>query len=156
MSSYSLARRVAAGTLIALVTVGLAACAGSGPPSSLGSPPPASPTGSPAMVTIEALGGNPAAFDGQLVTVQGNFLALDGEARLCSALMESFPPQCGGPSIRVVGVVPQAILDTFDRTDDPTLPDAMWGTLRITGAVDADAPDGPALSIVTVELPARD
>ena len=33
------------------------------------------------------------------------FLVLDGKrARLCSALAESYPPQCGGPSLVVTGL----------------------------------------------------
>ena len=36
--------------------------------------------------------------------VNGNLLARDGEVRLCSALAESFPPQCGGASLHIVGL----------------------------------------------------
>lgn len=36
--------------------------------------------------------------------MNGNLLALDGDVRLCSALAESFPPQCGGASLLVEGV----------------------------------------------------
>ena len=36
--------------------------------------------------------------------VNGNLLVLDGQARLCSALAESFPPQCGGASLLVTGL----------------------------------------------------
>jgi hypothetical protein len=36
--------------------------------------------------------------------VTGNLLAQGGEVRLCSTLAESFPPQCGGASLHVVGV----------------------------------------------------
>jgi hypothetical protein len=38
----------------------------------------------------------------QLVT--GNLLVQDDEVRLCSALAESFPPQCGGASLHVVSL----------------------------------------------------
>jgi hypothetical protein len=41
--------------------------------------------------------------DGPLL-VNGNLLAEGGEVRLCSALAESFPPQCGGASLHVVGL----------------------------------------------------
>jgi hypothetical protein len=41
--------------------------------------------------------------DEQLL-VNGNLLAQDGEVRLCSALAESFPPQCGGASLMVEGL----------------------------------------------------
>ncbi len=36
--------------------------------------------------------------------VNGNLLILDGQTRLCSALAESFPPQCGGASLLVTGL----------------------------------------------------
>jgi hypothetical protein len=36
--------------------------------------------------------------------VSGNLLAEGGEVRLCSALAESFPPQCGGASLAVEGL----------------------------------------------------
>jgi hypothetical protein len=36
--------------------------------------------------------------------VTGNLLAEGDEVRLCSALAESFPPQCGGASLHVVGL----------------------------------------------------
>ena len=36
--------------------------------------------------------------------VNGNLLVTDGQARLCSALAESFPPQCGGASLLVTGL----------------------------------------------------
>ncbi|HET9214618.1 MAG TPA: hypothetical protein VFN93_07670 [Gaiellaceae bacterium] len=36
--------------------------------------------------------------------VSGNLLVQGGEVRLCSALAESFPPQCGGDSLRVEGL----------------------------------------------------
>jgi hypothetical protein len=36
--------------------------------------------------------------------VSGNLLAQGDDVRLCSALAESFPPQCGGPSLVVEGL----------------------------------------------------
>ena len=36
--------------------------------------------------------------------VSGNLLAQGDEVRLCSALAESFPPQCGGASLAVLGL----------------------------------------------------
>jgi hypothetical protein len=41
---------------------------------------------------------------GDELLVNGNLLAQSGEVRLCSALAESFPPQCGGPSLVVEGL----------------------------------------------------
>lgn len=35
--------------------------------------------------------------------VRGYLIARDGELRLCEAILESQPPQCGEPSLRVEG-----------------------------------------------------
>ena len=43
-------------------------------------------------------------LDGPLL-VKGFVVQTGDGTRLCSALAESFPPQCGGPSLRVEGVV---------------------------------------------------
>lgn len=48
---------------------------------------------------------------GEPVRVTGNLLVLGGEARLCSALAESFPPQCGGASLAVTGLEPEGLED---------------------------------------------
>lgn len=42
-------------------------------------------------------------LDGALL-VNGNLLAQGEEIRLCSALAESFPPQCAGPQLLVEGL----------------------------------------------------
>ncbi len=39
------------------------------------------------------------------LAVKGFVVRTGDETRLCSALAESFPPQCGGPSLRVEGEV---------------------------------------------------
>ena len=39
------------------------------------------------------------------LVVSGNLLAQGDDVRLCSALAESFPPQCGGSSLVVEGLV---------------------------------------------------
>ena len=51
----------------------------------------------------------------QLVT--GNLLVQGGEARLCSALAESFPPQCGNPSLLVVGLDLETVADLTSEGD---------------------------------------
>jgi hypothetical protein len=45
-----------------------------------------------------------AADSDEPLLVAGNLLALGYEVRLCSALAESFPPQCGGASLHVDGL----------------------------------------------------
>ncbi len=49
-----------------------------------------------------ALGGS-----GTLV-VRGYLIERDGVLRLCDAILESYPPQCGEPSLRVEGPSPAA------------------------------------------------
>ena len=57
-------------------------------------------TAGPAISIEEAL----ATGSDEMQLVAGNILAQDGEVRLCSALAESFPPQCGGASLHVEGL----------------------------------------------------
>lgn len=40
--------------------------------------------------------------------VRGYLIERDGELRLCEAILESSPPQCGEPSLRVEGPAPNA------------------------------------------------
>ena len=40
--------------------------------------------------------------------VRGYLIDRDGELRLCEAILESSPPQCGEPSLRVEGPAPAA------------------------------------------------
>ncbi len=56
--------------------------------------------GSPPISIEEAI----AADTDEMLLVSGNLLADGGEVRLCYALAESFPPQCGGPSLLVEGI----------------------------------------------------
>ncbi len=66
--------------------------------------------------------------------VTGNLLVEGGETRLCSALAESFPPQCGGPSLLVDGLDPDTVADLTSEgevswTDHPIV---------LEGIVDGD------------------
>jgi hypothetical protein len=61
---------------------------------------PSSATDGPGISIEEAL----SADSGDELLVNGNLLAQNGEVRLCSALAESFPPQCGGASLVVEGL----------------------------------------------------
>ena len=58
--------------------------------------------------------------------VTGSLLATGDDVKLCAALAESFPPQCGGGSISVVGLD----LDTLDGLT--TEGDVTWSDLPIT------------------------
>lgn len=38
------------------------------------------------------------------VTVQGFLIDREGASRLCAAILESYPPQCGEPAVELVGL----------------------------------------------------
>ena len=61
---------------------------------------PAAHADGPGISIDEALGSD---LDEPLL-VNGNLLAQGNDVRLCSALAESFPPQCGGSSLQVEGL----------------------------------------------------
>jgi hypothetical protein len=103
---------------VALLVAGLAACGGSenaSPPSP--TTPAGSSGGSDEILTIEeALASAPA----EPVTVRGYLVATkDASVQLCSALAESYPPQCGGASLVLDGLD----LATVQGLTTPTEPD---------------------------------
>ena len=148
--SMSRAPRAAIGlTLVAVLTMILVACSGTGSDPSGGSPsaPPASPT----AVTLSALLDTPADHDGQVVTVTGTLIAYGADAELCDIVMESYPPQCG-PAIRLVGTVPEGVADQLDQTTEPDQAQAMWGLVEVTGTFAADAAGGGTLTIDSIAI----
>jgi hypothetical protein len=81
----------------------LAGCGGesAGDSGSGSTQPPIAGIGAGPGISIEqAIASN---LDGPLL-VSGNVLVEGDEIHFCSALAESFPPQCGGPSLRVEGL----------------------------------------------------
>ena len=120
--------------LIPLAVLALAAC-GSGdeePGSQPTQPPPATAgLGAGPGISIEqAL----AADSADAVLVNGNLLAQGEEIRLCSALAESFPPQCSGASLRVEGLK----LEEVDGL--VTEGEVSWtaGPIQLLGDVEGD------------------
>jgi hypothetical protein len=77
--------------LVALLTVALAACGGG---TESGSP------GSSAITVKQALASKPS----ESVRVRGALIASGGTVRLCYAILESYPLQCGRPSFVVRGL----------------------------------------------------
>jgi len=144
-------RAVAALVLTIAVSLALSACALGG--GSAASPvAPASPIVSTA-VDLDTLIAD-AALDGQSVTTRGTFLATGDGAQLCSLLMESYPPQCGGASVRIVGEVPADVLAAMDSTKgEPDLAQATWGFVDVTGTYRANgAGGGPTIELATITL----
>lgn len=59
--------------------------------------------GAAALLSVVALAG----CGGGAEERPGFLVDSGGEVRLCDALAESYPPQCGGDSLRVEGELPQ-------------------------------------------------
>lgn len=123
-------------TALALA-LGLAAC-GSGEPTS---PPD---TGADAVLSIE----DALASAGQgPVTVEGYVIAPDGgDVRLCSGILESYPPQCGEPSLLVEGLELSTVAGLV-HTSDPELAQVSWTETYVS--VHGELADG----VLTVVAP---
>ena len=80
--------------LVLLAALFAPACGGADSPPSAGAPAPGG-----ALTVQEALETD---AQGPLL-VRGYVVSRGADVRLCSALAESYPPQCGGPSLRVLG-----------------------------------------------------
>jgi hypothetical protein len=77
--------------------------------------------GGPVEILVEDAGDH----EGPAI-VTGSLLANGDDVRLCAALAESFPPQCGGGSIVVVGL-------DLDKLDGLTTEgDVTWSDLPIS------------------------
>jgi hypothetical protein len=144
------------GILVALLTIILVGCAGSGAVSP--STPPASdpavdlPTAVPAALSLDDLAGDLGGLADQSVTIAA-YLFIDGDqAQLCSALLESYPPQCGGASVRLLGEVPSAVIDGLEETSDPGQAITSWGPVLVSGTVGTDDSGAPAITISSIEL----
>jgi hypothetical protein len=72
------------------------------------------------------------------VTVEGALIAIEGEpVRMCSAILESYPPQCGEPSLEVCGLDLDSLDLSSTRPGDDVTP-ARWSyrPIRLTGTVE--------------------
>jgi hypothetical protein len=145
---------------LAIIGIALAACSGSvatgGAPASLPSAPSAAAAIDPGPLTDpDALVAAAADNDGQVVRVKGFLLGSDGVTRLCSVVLESYPPQCGGGTLTLLGEVPADVVAGLDRTTEPNLHQANWGWVEVTGTFQASGPDGaPTIAISEIRLAA--
>ena len=73
------------------------------------------------------------AAEGSEVTVSGFLIAdRDGNTRLCSALLESFPPQCGGDRIDLLGLDASSVPNTSTPQGSSEIRTARWTNSPIT------------------------
>ena len=97
-------------SLAALLVLVLSGCGGSGDSASDSATDSSGPVSQGAPVPGGGLSIQEAIasdLDGPLM-VKGYLIERNGAARLCSAILESSPPQCGEPSLRVDGPAPAA------------------------------------------------
>jgi hypothetical protein len=158
--------RRSSASLLALASILLVAACAAAPtnpsPSAPSSAPPSAPSSAapsqaadpgPA-IAIDDLVADSTGKDGQLVRVTGNFFAdQQTGARLCGVMLESYPPQCGGGAVRLVGEVPAAFVAQLDTTTEPGLAKAWWGYVTVVGTYHAAGADGkPAIQLGTIAL----
>jgi hypothetical protein len=109
-------RRVAGAILAAAL---LGACGSTTAPSDpRSSAPSVAPSAPAAAIDVDALVAGAAGLDGQPVRVKGFVLVNDAGASMCSLLLESYPPQCGG-GVRVTGEIPADVAAGLEKTTDP-------------------------------------
>lgn len=148
---------------VVLATVLLGACAGSAatptPPAS--SPPVSPPSASSPPVSagprepldVDAVVAGQAALAGMRIAVRG-FLLVDADGmRMCSAVLESYPPQCGGGAISVHGTIPDHVRAQLSSTEDePDLHQAAWGDVVVTGVLTLVEGGTPILDLDTISI----
>ncbi len=91
--------------LLAVAILALPACGSGQAAEDRAPPPPAARAVGPGISVEEALASK---LDVPLL-VRGYVVAAGGEIRLCNALAESYPPQCGVASLVVEGVALDAL-----------------------------------------------
>ena len=92
---------------VVLAVLALAGCgsdARDSAPATTAAPSAAAPIPGGGLTVSEAIASE---LDGPLL-VRGYLIERGGELRLCEAILESHPPQCGEPSLRVEGAKPPA------------------------------------------------
>ncbi|MDP8969300.1 MAG: hypothetical protein M3N52_02105 [Actinomycetota bacterium] len=111
------------GSTLLLMTAGCDQEPSGGPPSA-GAPAPGE-----ALSVEQAL----ASRSSEPLVVRGTLFAVHGDpVRLCSAILESYPPQCGGPSLAVEGADLYTIpgLETAGSVTWSTEPAELLGVVR--------------------------
>ncbi len=148
--------RLLFGIVVAML---LAACDSASTPSVTPPPSAAGPSAAPSAsapataIDTDALMAGAAANDGQSVRVKGFLLAIDDGASLCSLVLESYPPQCGGGTVAIAGEIPADVVAGLDRASEPGLAQAMWGWVEVTGTFHASGAT-PTIQLSAISLAA--
>ena len=124
--------------VLAVALLLVAAACGDGDSESRPQPQPPSALGAPTrdggLSVAEA---KASALTGPLM-VRGYVIETNDRYRLCDALLESEPPQCGEPSLRIEGIAAADLRALFERREQVSL----LGDLRGDTIVVADTAQG--------------
>ena len=80
--------------------------------------------------------------------VADGFIVIDSNgSQLCGALLESYPPQCGDPIVRLGDLVPDAVV-ALQSPDDASLAPVQWTdyVLGVSGSIDDEVMTGVQLT----------
>lgn len=131
----------------------LAACGSASPPPSAPTALSPAPSAPAAPIDVDALVAGAPGLDGRPVRVKGFLLVTRAGASMCSLLLESYPPQCGG-GVQVTGEIPADVAVGLEKTTDPGLAQAMWGWVEVAGTFEASDDRGSiALSEIRLAAP---
>jgi hypothetical protein len=131
----------------------LAACGSASPPPSAPTALSPAPSAPAAAIDVDALVAGAPGLDGRRVRVKGFLLVTRAGASMCSLLLESYPPQCGG-GVQVTGEIPADVAVGLEKTTDPGLAQAMWGWVEVAGTFEASDDRGSiALSEIRLAAP---
>jgi hypothetical protein len=131
----------------------LAACGSASPPPSAPTALSPAPSAPAAAIDVDALVAGAPGLDGRPVRVKGFLLVTRAGASMCSLLLESYPPQCGG-GVQVTGEIPADVAVGLEKTTDPGLAQAMWGWVEVAGTFEAsDGRGSIALSEIRLAAP---
>jgi hypothetical protein len=131
----------------------LAACGSASPPPSAPTGLTPAPSAPAAAIDVDSLVAGAPGLDGRRVRVKGFLLVTRAGASMCSLLLESYPPQCGG-GVQVTGEIPADVAVGLEKTTDPGLAQAMWGWVEVAGTFEASDDRGSiALSEIRLAAP---
>ena len=131
----------------------LAACGSASPPPSAPTGLTPAPSAPAAAIDVDALVAGAPGLDGRPVRVKGFLLVTRAGASMCSLLLESYPPQCGG-GVQVTGEIPADVAVGLEKTTDPGLALAMWGWVEVAATFEAsDGRGSIALSEIRLAAP---
>jgi len=78
--------------------------------------------------------------EGTDVRVAGILFITPDSIRLCESIMESYPPQCGDPSVELTGLTGEDVVG-LSRPTEPDLADVVWSDFPVSvfGTVQGDS-----------------